>query len=122
MEKKTPLYSGGTIPTVTHHSARDPRYYRTTGAVLPHGPAVLPRWTAVLPWARQSLDLNRRAQTGRGRTAGAVLPWPYAVLPQGNHMPGTIGTDVNNYIHDYLRRIERKSDTVLPQARGAVLP
>ena len=49
LEKKTPLHSGGTIPTVTHHSARDPRNYRTTGAVLPHGPAVLPRRTAVLP-------------------------------------------------------------------------
>ena len=102
MEKKTPLYSEGTIPTVTHHSARDPRYYRTTGAVLPHGPTVLPRQTAVLPWVWQSLDLNRRARTGRGRTAGAVLPRPYAVLPQASHRPGTVGTDVKNYIRDYL--------------------
>ena len=103
MEKKTPFYSGGTIPTVTHHSARDPRNYRTTGAVLPHGPAVLPRWTAVLPWARQSPDLKKGARTGRGRIAGAVLPRPYAVLPQGNHRPGTIGIYVKNYICDYLR-------------------
>ena len=68
MGKKTPFYSGGTIPTVTQHSARDPRNYRTTAAVLPHRPVVLMRRTVVLPWARQSLDLNRRAQTGHGRT------------------------------------------------------
>ena len=103
MEKKTPLYSGGTIPTVTHHSARDPRNYCTTGVVLLHGSAVLPQRTAVLPWARQSLDLNRKARTGHGRTAGAVLPRPCAVLPQGTHSPGTVGTDVKNYIRFYLR-------------------
>ena len=103
MEKKTPLYSGGTIPTVTHHSARDPWNYRTTGAVLPHGPAVLPRRTAVLPWARQSPDLMKGARTGRGRSAGAVLPRPHAVLPQVSHRPGPVGTDVKNYIRDYLR-------------------
>ena len=96
LEKKTPFYSGGTIPTVTHHSARDPRYYRTTGAVLPHGPAVLPRRTAVLPWARQSPDLSKRARTGHGRSAGAVLP-------QVSHRPGPVGIDVKNYIRDYFR-------------------
>ena len=61
MEKKTPFYSGGTIPTVTHHSARGPRNYRSTGAVLPHWRAVLPRWIAVLLRARQRPDQAKRS-------------------------------------------------------------
>ena len=40
-------------------------------------------------------------------TNPACAAWYYrtrvAVLPQGIHGPGTVGTDIKNYIRDYLR-------------------
>ena len=102
-EEDTPFIVKRQIQMLSTNSACDTRYYRIIQVVLSHVPTVLPRKTAVLPWARQSLDLNRRAHTGCGRTAGAVLPRIRTVLPHGRHSPGTVSTDVKNYIRDYIR-------------------
>ena len=51
--------------------------------VLPHGHAVLPRETAVLPLQRQELEQARSSEAENGTSASAVLPLPLAVLPQG---------------------------------------
>ena len=46
---------------------------------------------------------QKGAPTGRGRSADAVLPRPRAVLLQGRHGPGLVGTEVKNYTRAYLR-------------------
>ena len=57
-EEDTPFIVEEQIQPLSTHLARDTRYYRTKQAVLPHGPAVLPRRTAVLPLARQGPGLD----------------------------------------------------------------
>ena len=70
----------GKIQPLSTSSARDTRYYRSRGAVLPRGRAVLPWWTTVLPRQQQ------RPGLGCSTTARAVLPLPLAVLPQGREV------------------------------------
>ena len=59
-EEDTLFIVMGQFQLLPTNLARDPRYYHTTGAVLPHGPAVLPRRTAVLPLPRQGLGPVRK--------------------------------------------------------------
>ena len=58
-EEDSPYIVEEQIQPLSTNSARDTRYYRTIQAVLPHGPAVLPRRTMVLPlaWQEPRLDL-----------------------------------------------------------------
>ena len=57
-EEDTPFIVEEQIQPLSTNSARDARYYRTKKVVLPHGPVVLPRGTAVLlRLARQGPEL-----------------------------------------------------------------